>query len=108
MRVSQEPLFSISVGHRSGAALLRLSGRFDGRALPQLDASLSRARDRDVLMDLGDLTFMDGAAWLAVMGVEHRVRDWGSRLRVVNVDGSIRKIFELTETEYLLAEPSTR
>ena len=58
----------------------------------------------NVVMDLDGLTFMDGAAWLAVMAWEHRVRDWGRDLRVVNVPGRIRRIFELTETEYLLAE----
>ena len=108
MRVSQDQDFSIRVGSCSGAAHLRLSGRFDAVALPALDAAMDQARDRDVLLDLGGLTFMDGAAWLAVMAFEHRVRDWGSSLWVVNVRGRIRKIFELTETEYLLAEPVTR
>lgn len=108
MRVSQDESFSIRVGERSGAAHLRLRGRFDVVALPALDDVMSRARDRDVLMDLDGLTFMDGAAWLAVMAFEHRVRDWGRDFRVVNVRGRIRKIFELTETEYLLAEPVSR
>jgi len=105
MRVSQEAPFSIRVEDRSGAAHLRLSGRFDAVALPTLDQVMGRTRDRDVVIDLDGLTFMDGAAWLAVMAFERRVRDWGSNFRVVNVRGRIRKIFELTETEYLLAEP---
>ena len=77
-------------------------------ALPAFDGVIRKVARRDIVMDLGGLTFMDGAAWLAVMALEHRVRDWGSRLRVVNVRGRIRKIFELTETEYLLAEPVSR
>jgi hypothetical protein len=42
------------------------------------------------------------------MAFERRVRDWGGAFRVVNVRGRIRKIFELTQTEYLLAEWSSR
>ena len=108
MRIPQEAPFSIRVEHRAGAAHLCLSGRFDAVALPALDQVMGPSRDRDVVIDLEELTFMDGAAWLAVMAFEHRVRDWGSTLRVVNVRGRIRKIFELTETEYLLAEPVSR
>ncbi len=60
------------------------------------------AHPRDIVLDLGDLSFMDGAAWLAVMSYEHRVRAWGRSLHLVNVFGEIRRIFESTETEYLL------
>ena len=108
MRVPEEAPFSIRVQDRSGTTHLCLSGRFDAVALPALDQAMGRGRDRDVVIDLDGLTFMDGAAWLAVMAFEHRVRDWGRNLRVVNVRGRIRKIFELTETEYMLAEPVSR
>jgi anti-anti-sigma factor len=96
------------VGDRAGAARLRLAGRFDAVALSALDEVIRETRDRDVVMDLGGLTFIDGAAWLAVMAFERRVRDWGGAFRVVNVHGRIRKIFELTQTEYLLAESISR
>ena len=108
MRVRAEAPFSVSVGDRAGAARLRLTGRFDVVAVPALDEVIRETRHRDVVMDLGELTFMDGAAWVAVMAFEHRVRDWGGAFWVVNVRGRIRKIFELTETEYLLAEPISR
>ena len=69
-----------------------------------LDDAIAVIRRRDVVLDLEAVTFMDGAAWLAVMAWEHRVRDWGKDFRLVNVRGRIRKIFEVTETEYLLSE----
>jgi hypothetical protein len=47
---------------------------------------------------------MDGAAWLAIMAYEHRVHDWGMKFRLVRVPPAIRRIFELTATEYLLSE----
>ncbi len=106
MRVPSE-FFSVQVQHAEGAARLRLAGRFDSAALPALDDTISDTRRRDVVMDLDGLTFMDGAAWLSVMAWEHRVHDWGGDFRLVNVPGRIRKIFEVTETEYLLAEVVT-
>jgi anti-anti-sigma factor len=102
MRVPSE--FSVRVEDAGEAAHLRLTGRFDASSLPALDDTIGDTRRRNVVMDLDGLTFMDGAAWLAVMAWEHRVRDWGKDFRLVNVRGRIRKIFEVTETEYLLSE----
>jgi hypothetical protein len=50
---------------------------------------------------------MDGAAWLAVMSYEHRVREAGHHFRLENAFGAIRRIFESTETEYLLSEAAS-
>ena len=60
---------------------------------------------RDVILDLQAVTFMDSAAWLTIMAYEHRVHDWGMKFRLVHVPAAIRRIFELTATEYLLSEP---
>jgi hypothetical protein len=50
------------------------------------------------------VTFMDSAAWLAIMAYEHRVHDWGMKFRLVHVPANIRRIFEVTGTEYLFSE----
>jgi anti-anti-sigma factor len=89
----------------NGAAHLRLSGRFDIVAIPTLDDAIGEIRRRDVVLDLEAVTFMDSAAWLAVMAYEHRVHDWGMKFRLVRAPAHIRRIFELTATEYLLTEP---
>jgi anti-anti-sigma regulatory factor len=47
---------------------------------------------------------MDGAAWLAVMDFEHRAHDWGKELRLVNPPAHVRRIFELTSSDYLIAD----
>ncbi len=104
MRVPSDG-FSLRVEDSNGSGLhLHLSGRFDALALPALADAIGTARGRDVVLDLQELTFMDWPAWLAVMHCEHLVQDWGRNLRLVNVDGRIRKVFERTETEYLLAQ----
>ena len=60
-------VFSVRVVSSNGAAHLRLSGRFDLAAVSSLDELIGETQRLDVVMDLGDVTFMDGAAWLAVM-----------------------------------------
>jgi len=104
MEVSSEP-FSVHVERSGGVARLRLSGRFDSVAVPELDWLIDEMHSPDIVMDLGEVTFMNGAAWLAVMDVEHRAIDRGKRVRLVNTPEPIRRIFELTETEHLLSDP---
>ena len=52
-----------------------------------LDDAIAVIRRRDVILDLEAVTFMDGAAWLAIMAYEHRVHDWGMKFRLVRAGG---------------------
>ncbi len=97
-------VFSVRVVSSNGAAHLRLSGRFDLAAVSSLDDLIGETQRLDVVMDLGDVTFMDGAAWLAVMNFEHRAHDWGKELRLVNTPAPVRRIFELTASDHLLSD----
>jgi anti-anti-sigma factor len=99
--------FSVRAGTSNGAAHLFLSGRLDASALPALDEAIWQVRHHDLVLDLNALTFMDGAAWIAVTRLENRVQDWGKTLQLVNARGRIRTIFELTGTEHLLSEAVT-
>jgi anti-anti-sigma factor len=96
--------FSVRVESSNGAAHLRLSGRFDLAAVSSLDDLIGETQRLDVVMDLGDVTFMDGAAWLAVMDFEHRAHDWGKELLLVNTPAPVRRIFELTASDHLIAD----
>ncbi|HJS25998.1 MAG TPA: STAS domain-containing protein [Actinomycetota bacterium] len=103
MRVPSD-LFTVQVEHSNGTARLRLTGRFDAAAVDTLDALIGVVRDRDVVMDLEGITFMDSAGWLGVMAYERRVHDWGKDVRLQNVPEHVRRIFELTATEHLFSE----
>jgi anti-anti-sigma factor len=103
MRVPSEPL-RLRVEDAGSVVRLRLTGRFEGSSRARLDRAIGKAEQRDVVLDLGRVSFMDSAAWLAILGWEQRVRDWGKDLSLVNVPGRIRTIFELTQTEHLLSE----
>jgi anti-anti-sigma factor len=104
MRVPSDT-FTVLVKRSPGNARLRLIGRFDAAAVEALDALIGVLRHRDVTMDLEGITFMDSAGWLGVMAYERRVHDWGKEVRLENASEHIRRIFELTATERLLAEP---
>ena len=97
--------FSVELERLNGATHLRLAGRFDVAATLVLDDAIAVIRRRDVVLDFEEVTFMDGAAWLAIMAYEHRVHDWGMKLRLAHVPAAIRRIFEVTGTEHLLSEP---
>lgn len=99
---ARSDLFWLRAEHTGDATCLRLTGRFDFAALHQLDDAIADARGRDVVLDLAGLTFADDSAWFAVMSFDRRVRGWGRRLRLVNASGSVRKVFEVGETEHLL------
>jgi anti-anti-sigma factor len=96
--------FSVRIESSNGAAHLCLSGPFDVAAVRALDELIGVTQRLDVVMDLGDVTFMDGAAWLAVMDFEHRAHDWGKEVRLINTPSQVRRIFGLTATEYLLSD----
>jgi anti-anti-sigma factor len=100
--------FLVRVEHADDVAHLHLAGRFDAEAVSRLDDAIALAHPRDVVLGLGGLSYIDGAAWLAVMSYEHRIRQWGRSLRLVNVFGEIRRIFEATQTEHLLARNPQR
>lgn len=103
MRVPSDT-FTVHVKRSRGAARLRLTGRFDAAAVATLDALVGVVRDRDVTMDLGGVTSMDSAGWLGVLTYERRVHDWGKDVRLENAPEHVRRIFDLTATDHLLAE----
>ena len=94
--------FSVEFERLNGPTHLRLAGRFDVAATPVLDSAIAVICRRDVVLDLQAFTFIDSAAWLTIMAYEHRVHEWGMKFRLANVPANIRRIFELTATEYLL------
>jgi anti-anti-sigma factor len=103
MRVHSDT-FTFRVMRSTSMARLRLTGRFDAAAVTALEALIGMLRHRDVTMDLEGITFMDSAGWLGMLAYERRVHDWGKEVRLENAPEHVRRIFELTATERLLAE----
>jgi len=91
MRVPYES-FSVLVQESNDALHVLLGGWLDAAAVPGLYQAVARSGSRDVVLDIEDLEFIDGAGWLGVIGCEQRVASRGGRLRI---DNGIRKILEL-------------
>jgi anti-anti-sigma regulatory factor len=91
MRVPSES-FSVLVEESNHALHLFLGGWFDAAAVPGLYQAVAHSGSRDVVLNIDDLEFIDGAGWLGVIGCEQRVASRGGRLRI---DNGIRKILEL-------------
>jgi hypothetical protein len=94
MRVPSED-FSVLIEESNGAVHLTLGGWLDAEAGPTLLAAVTRARPRDVTLDIHSLEAIDGAGWLGVIACEQRVAGWGGRLRI---DNGIRKILDLASS----------
>jgi anti-anti-sigma factor len=91
LRVPSET-FTVLIEESNGALRLHLFGWLDAAAVPALYQAAARAGSRDVTLDVEELTYIDGAGWLGVIGCEQRVATRGGRLRIEN---GIRKILEL-------------
>jgi anti-anti-sigma regulatory factor len=94
MRVPSED-FSVLIEESNSALHLTLGGWLDAEAVPTLLAAVTRARPRDVILDIDPLESVDGAGWLGVIACEQRVADWGGRLRI---DNGIRKVLDLASS----------
>jgi anti-anti-sigma regulatory factor len=94
MRVPSET-FSVLSEESNGALHLTLNGWLDAAAVPTFLAAVTRARARDMTLDIDPLESIDGAGWLGVVASEQRVSGWGGRLRI---DDGIRKILDLASS----------
>jgi hypothetical protein len=74
----------VRVEDSDAVTVLHLTGRPRSTSLPSLDRVLPEPHDRDVVVDLGELSSLDGAAWLWVLRLEDRVRAWGRGFRLAN------------------------
>ena len=97
------PLGQLSLAQevKDGVVRICLSGELDLATVPLFEAGLERAGgtgQRAVVLDLGELTFIDGAGLRAVLSAK------SERHELALLDGSapVRRLFELTGTEHLL------
>jgi anti-sigma B factor antagonist len=97
--------FTVSVSDRSDPFLIRLTGEFDMAALSTFEASLDglwETPSTGVVLDLRSLTFMDCSGLHACITAWDRARQDGRQLLFVGATRAVRRVFELTGTEYIL------
>jgi len=95
-----ESQLSIGVREQAGSTVLVVRGELDIASNPQLEEALERVFGSGaelVVLDLGELQFMDVTAVRVLVGADQQARQSGKRLVLVNVGGQIRRLLTLTK-----------
>ena len=81
---------------RDGAVdVLALAGELDAFSAPRLREAIARA-DRDVVLDLRQVGFVDSSGLGAILGAARRLATAGRRLSLVAGAGHVRDLLERT------------
>lgn len=82
----------------NGISVVRGAGELDFHTAPLLERAITsrlEAGGRHLVVDLGEVTFIDSTAIGVLMTALGRVRDVGGSLAVVNDRDNVRSIFEM-------------
>lgn len=99
------PQFAARVDVRNRIAYISLSGELDLTTVPILEDHLAQfegARVTAIVLDLRELTFLDRSAMQVFLAARERAIKNGHRLILVGASPGTRRLFELTDTEFLL------
>ncbi len=86
----------------SQVQILRLSGRFDAYEVPAVAAFLNEKIDagqNSIVVNLGQVGFIDSAALSTLVQAMKRARQSGGDCRLCGLQQSVRIIFELTRLD---------
>ena len=87
-------------------AVLAVRGQADLHTAPELRTAISTALDngaKDVVVDFSDTTFIDSTTLGVLLGAVKRLRPVGGAVRVVCPSAHVRRIFEITLLDRVLA-----
>jgi anti-anti-sigma factor len=98
---------SIKITRHVHATVLAPSGDLDMGTAPQLADALDRV-EGDVVIDLRDVTFLDGHGLRLILDRSARAREHGRMLSVVRGGPAVHRVFELTRADRTvrIVEPS--
>ncbi len=106
MAVSERPTsFAVRGEHQNGVVRLFASGELDISTAPLLEewlAAVEQLQPTKILVDFGDLRFMDSTGLKALLHAHRQATGSGRAFVVVNGREGVRSVFELTRTEHLI------
>ncbi|HEX5913790.1 MAG TPA: STAS domain-containing protein [Rubrobacter sp.] len=105
--MNPQPLFGTRVEGRDGVAVMTLSGELDVAAAPSLRENLARVEASGattIMLDLREVTFIDSSGLKEFLEARSRAKDNGHRLLMSGASPAAQRLFELTETRFLLDE----
>lgn len=96
------PGLVVDVTHCDGVEMAFLEGELDYFVAGELQEKL-RPNGRPIVLDLSGLLFIDAGGIGALVRLAQELAASGSELRVINASTHVRRVFEMTESSYLLA-----
>lgn len=99
---AHSPVVSLEITRRkrNGATVLDVAGRLTAGAgasqLRETLRELAESGERKVLLNLADVAFMDSTGLGSLAAASELLRGRGGQLRVVNVTGPVRHVFQIT------------
>jgi anti-sigma B factor antagonist len=68
----------------------------------QLSALAEVSEQKNLDVDLGNVRYLDGGAMGKIVGLHRKVRAAGGRLRLLNVEGPVYEVFQVTKLDTIL------
>jgi anti-sigma B factor antagonist len=96
---------------RDGVVVVSPRGELDAYTTPGLRAELHRLVEegsRTLVVDLTGVTFLDSSALGVLVGTLKRLREREGELRIVEPRPTVRRAFEVTSLDQILAMYPTR
>jgi anti-sigma B factor antagonist len=97
---------------RDGCRVIAASGEIDAHTAPSLRACihavLAETGVEHLVIDLSSATFLDSSALGVLVGALKRMRTLGGRVDIVLPSAPLRRIFEITALDRVLALHETR
>lgn len=107
----QQDPFEMNILHEEGAYVVSLRGELDLSGSPDLEAVLLEAEQsgaRRILVDLGELTYIDSTGLGILVRAAARSSSNGNRLRITSPRDQVASVLRLTELDNQLPLTSRR
>ena len=99
----------VSIERTAGVATVIARGELDAYEAPELSQAFSQlVQDARVVIDLGDVSFLDSTALGVVVRSVREIDERGDNSRVVLPRGTARRIFEITTLDRVLPVAQSR
>ncbi len=96
-----------SVTTTDGRAVVRLQGRFDFNSHREfrecVDAVLQQAVVRELVVDLGDVEYLDSSALGMLLMLRDKARSSGKEVALINCKGAVKQVLDIANFSKLFA-----
>jgi|SRR5579862_3971686 len=102
--MSEQQPFSIGVLEDESSVSVALSGEFDVVEIDKAITILQQFEHRDINVDITSLTFIDSSGLFVLADAYRSCEQNGCWLKIKGARPDIRRVFEVSGLEYMLAD----